>query len=550
MKKSKLIVSIFIFFNLISNLQNVDAFLDEDLWLDLYNNIDEWIDNLEAKNYSYIITKWWTDTIAEKINEIIWKQCIKDNIDISSLYKIVAWDVKTLNYYTTDECKYDWWSIMYLTTLQENLEKITDIHNETIKQSEEKTKMIYNVSRIWLYSDWNEENSPFDLIKDVENINNIIFSITKEYKYEWTEKSSLWDFLWSDFWTNDINSDYLINWTNPISNTTWSISNSWEITSTNDSNTNTNNNNSNSNIYSENWYVCSTINSLDLTWLNKENLNDIIKAINKDNNYSSNNNSNSKNNNNNSTYTKTYEEPSLTWNLNYLSSNSIFSPESKCDSFFCITIEFKTSNHNLLWWWTSKNKSIEWIIQNSNEHLYKYSHTALEQHQMTMNNWESSIKNLSLSDIFSFNVIVFFRDVPWLNIEKNKSDSDESKENSSYSANSLLSQYYSKYWLDYTRANSIEDFYSNYAQLKSLNDSTEISTADATEEYNQYKTYLAEKATKDSLLSNIINTKEKYDNIEDMQWLFWELFSFTNTFEIYTQWVITQIKQMSEKYTR
>ncbi|MDD3302539.1 MAG: hypothetical protein PHN31_03210 [Candidatus Gracilibacteria bacterium] len=550
MKKSKLILSLFIFINLISNLQNVDAFLDEDLGLDLYNNIDEGIDNLEAKNYSYIITKGGTDTIAEKINEIIGKQCIKDNIDISSLYKIVAGDVKTLNDYTTDECKYDGGSIMYLTTLQENLEKITDIHNETIKQSEEKTKMIYSVSRIGLYSDGNEENSPFDLIKDVENINNIIFSITKEYKYEGTEKSSLGDFLGSDFGTNDINSDYLINGTSPLSSKTGSTTNSGDTTTTNDSNTKTNNNNSESNTYYGNGYVCSTINSLDLTGLNKTDLDDIMKAINNNNNTSTDNNSSSTGTNNNSKYIRTYEEPSLTGNLNYLSSNEVFFPESKCDSFFCITIEFKTSNHNLLGGGTSKNKSIEGVIQNSNEHLYKYSHTALEQHQMTMNNWESSIKNLSLSDIFSFNVIVFFRDVPGLNIEKNKSDSDESKENSSYSANSLLSQYYSKYGLDYTRANSIEDFYSNYAQLKSLNDSTEISTADANEEYNQYKTYLAEKATKDSLLSNIINTKEKYDNIEDMQGLFGELFSFTNTFEIYTQGVITQIKQMSEKYTR
>lgn len=553
MKKSKIFIVISIFFFLFLNLQDVGAFLDEDNGLDLYNNINDWVYKLEVKNYEYNITKWWTVSLAERINEVLWSDCIKSNITLSDLDKIVNWDITTLETYINDSCKDDWWDFNYTSDLQNYFNKIISLNNESKNDAVDKTKITYNIARTWMYSDWDDTNSPFDLIKDLENINNVIFSLTKEYKYDWTEKRSLWDFLWADFWVDDNDANSLIDWTTPTTDSsTWDTSSSSGITN-NDNSWTTDNSTNSEEVYSSDWYVCTEENSLDLTWLDNTALNKILVALGKTTDTSSSSSSNKNTSSNTSsggddTYTLTFEEPNWDVSISDLSSN-IFSPVSNCDGFFCIKIEFKKSNHNLLWWWTSTNSSIEWVIQKSNDHLYKYSNTSLEQHQMTVNNWELSIKNLKLSDIFNFNIIVFTRDIPSLNIEKNKTDTQQSKDNSSYSANSLLKQYYSKYWLDYDRANSMDAVYSMEAQLKSINDSTENSITDAADKYNQYLQSTQDDQTNNELLSDIINTKEKYDNMSDLSWVFWDLFSFTNTFEVYVQWLVTQIKKMSEKQT-
>ena len=60
-------------------------------------------------------------------------------------------------------------------------------------KAKEKAKKINTISRIWIYSDGNIENSPFDLIKDLQDIDQIIFS--SKINYEWEELLSDDDLL-------------------------------------------------------------------------------------------------------------------------------------------------------------------------------------------------------------------------------------------------------------------------------------------------------------------------------------------------------------------
>jgi hypothetical protein len=56
----------------------------------------------------------------------------------------------------------------------------------------------------------------------------------------------------------------------------------------------------------------------------------------------------------------------------------------------------------------------------------------LIQHQITIDNWELSIKNLKLKDIFNQNFIVQSRNIPIMNVDKNNAKEKTKKENSPF----------------------------------------------------------------------------------------------------------------------
>ena len=54
---------------------------------------------------------------------------------------------------------------------------ISSLHINANSTAQEKVQSIYRISRTWLYSDWNDSNSPFDLVIDLENINSILYCL-------------------------------------------------------------------------------------------------------------------------------------------------------------------------------------------------------------------------------------------------------------------------------------------------------------------------------------------------------------------------------------
>ncbi len=445
MRKNKLsIFTLYLFFLLsfFFHLIKVDAFLDEDSWLDLYNNIDSWIYELELKYYETNITNWWAISIAERINTMAWVECIDEAITIEEFNKIASWDTVTLSDLILDECKEDNGEKTDISVMNNLFDVIIKLSNESKSNAEEKTRITYNIARLWMYSDWNTDNSPYDIIKDLEDINWIIFSITNwdETTYKWTDTTKLSDFL------------------------------------------------SSSNSSVQIWDELINVNSSD---------------INED--------------------------------------------SSNCSEFFCIKILYSKYEHTLFWWWKGKDKSIEWLIKNSNKHLYKYANTSLIQHQITIDNWELSIKDMKLQDIFNQNFIVISRNIPITNVDKNNAKEKEKKANSPFWHKNLLEYYYKLFWLDYNRANSMDDFNDRLPWVISINDSLWLGILNVSERYDSSSSHAKSSKEDEVYLNKLLSTKQRSDNMSWLYWLFIELESFTNSFEQYVKWVNLQVKSMAEK---
>ena len=409
MRKNKLsIFTLYLFFLLsfFFHLIKVDAFLDEDSWLDLYNNIDSGIYDLELKYYETNITNWWEISIAERINVMAWVPCIDESITMDDFNKIASWDTVTLSNLILDECKDDELEELNISLMTNLFDAIIKLSNESKANAEEKTRITYNIARLWLYSDWNTDNSPYDIIKDLEDINWIIFKITDDTKYKGTDTTKL-----SDFFSSSKNNT---NNTTTTTNTTSKSTSTSKSTTTKTDTTNTTNSTN-----TLNWYTCTKSSSNNLSWLNYSTLNSLINNISSSwTTWNPNTNNNGSQTNNNG-WTTTTSTAQAWGNLKTISSADINEDNSNCSEFFCIKILYSKYEHTLFWWWKSKDKSIEWLIKNSNNHLYKYANTSLIQHQITIDNWELSIKDLKLKDIFNQNFIVLSRNIPLINVDKN-----------------------------------------------------------------------------------------------------------------------------------
>lgn len=547
MLKKILLLLIFSLLTFHYNLQLVDAFLDEDSSLDLYNNIDDWIYKLELKNYEVNLTYDWKISIASRINEIVWTNCIDESITIEDFKLIAGWDTNTLNKFIKNECKEENWEYIKTSVFNNYFNVISKLDIKSTSDSEEKTKIIYNIARLWLYSDWDKKNSPYDIINDLEGINWVIFTLTDDTKYKWTNDTKLSDYLW---WSSS------------------SSSSSSNSSSSNSSSSNTCDTSSNSSSYI-NWFACSNTTSKNLSWLNYSSIIKVLNTIDSNWDYSTYNGGSTNSSwgtncwtGNNSSSWNTTNNWWTTWSAGWWwsassndlelispTSSDINSDSSDCDDFFCIKVLYKKSEHSLFWWSNKKDSSVAWVIKNSNNHLYKYASTSLIQHQLTLDNWELSIKELKLKDILNLNYIVFYREIPIINSWTNKEKEKKVKENNPFSKKNLLQYYFNLYWIEYDRANSIDDFLKTLEESKALQDSAEWQVLDVSNKYNQFTKQSALDKDSEKELNKLLSTKQRVNNVDYLYGLFIELSSFTTTFEIYVQWLNIEINKMNKKPT-
>lgn len=431
------------------------AFLWKDEWLNLYKTIDEWMYKLNNSQIEYEL-KWgykvWD--ISKNLNKRFkanWlKECIKSWINQEKLDNIVNWNIKVLQDIIKPDCNKDWFSNSQIANY---ISIIKNFVGQAQARANKKSTEIYNISKIGLYTDWNTNNSPFDLIKDLQDIDKVIF--WEKIEYNWVEKN--------DFLSNYEN--------NPLKTSLKNNSNK-----NNDNNDNKNNNKDNSlnnqdkknnipekinnetnNNISElpdwNNYACPQFNNQ--SWLSPDQLeklkNDISNNSNPGISFKTTPNWHIKlpdtnqinvswNNYNN---TNNWVNPWLNWNYIWVNDNSVW----KCspDSFFCITIDFITHNQKLLWYWATK--SIQSIIEMSNKHLKKWANTSLLQSKMWTNNFENILRDLDFSKMFHMWVVITKKSPPILNIENLPPKDTFVKDR--------LTELYKNQWLDYKRANDL-----------------------------------------------------------------------------------------------
>lgn len=363
---------------------------------------------------------------------------------------------------------------------------IKEMYEEASIRSNRKVKEIYLVNRIGMYSDGIEENSPFDLIRDLEEINSILFE--KQYTYEGVN-------------THDISS--MVEWfLKGNSKETVFYHSTYYPTIQEQSDISLRKIDGHQSVCVENQ-----------SWLSDEEVRRLAigtpgigwSAYREVDSYDS----LSKPNVPNTQYKKNTDND--TW---------------PCNNFFCITVEFVTYTHTLLGWWG--NRSIERIIKKSNEHLKKFVNTSLVQAKMTINNFELWLRDLNLPDIFHVWVQVSYKPVP--NLTLDKKGTITSLTGSDYSASSLQERYYANIWLEYDRQNDLDAFLKKEVQAKSALDSAFLHTNVWESKINEFHTILADIEKQNTYLSDtLINRKI---NREDME-LFYHKFAEIETFVKY-----------------
>ena len=533
------------------------AFLWDDLWLDIYKNIDSGVIKLDSTMYSHEL-KWWdidwdiTENINEKIKRAGLESCELENITEEDIENIAYWEKdnveKSPNIWLLSK-KIKWEKC---DNSIETLNKLQLIVYNTAMQSSEsaksKAKDIYNISKVWLFSDWNVQNSPFDLVQDIKDIDYIIF--TQDVKYQWD--ISVWDDLvdkylkWKKLWKflkwdlldeiyknsedkanqaadkieNEVNRvadkvKNLINWNNTENN--WYITTSWD----------------NTRISCPVWE--------DESWLSKEDLNNIINSSKNWWNNLWNDNWNKWPINKNYRERKPLSDnpfsfstsSSNNWTGNYkeVNDNDFF---GWCDKFFCINVEYLTHDWNLLIGW--KTRSIESIVERSNNHLKKFANSSLVQSKMTKNLFELWLRDIDLSSMFSMPIVIIKKTPPILNLDffNNKVASEKKKNNSNpLSRQNLLKSRFDAVWINIERENDLSIFEDRDAEIKTVINNAELWLSQVQKNEIIRREEKSKMLLLDAHVSRIINANYQSGDTEWLYKEFVELEKFSSEIQNY-----------------
>lgn len=450
---------------------------------DLYKQIDEWINELDIKMYDFEVSAWWW-SIKTEINRILNQEnlpsCMEVELSSEELKKISAWDIGLLTEKMWKKCFPDDTKSLSNDILIRIQSQINYIDTTAEKKSEKKSAVMRRIADIGIYSDWSLENSPFDLIADMQEIDEIIFS--KKIEYNWEQN---FDISWAfeDFLDDKSEESYSNQW-NQIPKA-----------------------------LKNDIYAC-------LEDVNKNNwVNNYFSDI-FSNNISSN--------------TSSWSVASF-GDYEKVTDNSIW----PCEDIFCITVEFKTYEHKLLWG-SSDNFSIEWVIKRSNEHLKKFTNVSLAQSKMWQNLFELNLRDLSLPDSFNVWLVVSSKPIPILDIENNEKKEDESE----FAYKNILYEYYKNLWMDYPRKNSLVKYLHKEEKLKSFLDSSENSITLAEKKTNNYINNLEIQKKKNEYFKKAINKKIQtdeisvfYDNLSEIERFVWAI-------NDYTTWLFWAVRWM------
>ncbi len=508
-----------------------------DVWKWFYKKIDSGIGVIEEKFYKKEFL-WNKEKVQDILNQIAKDNklapCFTKEVSFEKIDKFVKKRQETLwllKDFLDEKCI----TVLNSSVLEWYKNVILEAYEQMHKKAKEKVKRINQLIKAWVFSDWIKTNSNFDIISDIQDINDILFR--KKLKYDWVFKEDLWDYdilikellKWKSTkeaikeaqkWKNKI---WDIKITDPVSNLRPAPIVDW------------------------NSLVCPP--TQNTSWLDPkylEKLEDSFKWENwKSNNQ--NNNWNEKNNNWDNKDKKEEERKDTNYkqktddNIWPCFSKDVDEDEFSFHSAFCIKFEKKYYTQNLLDYW--EVRTIQWIVERSNEHLKKFTHVSLVPNKMSINNFEMWYVDLNLADLFHVNVAIRWEPVPILNLKKannNKKDDDFSLEN-------LLKRHFANLKMQYKRENDIELYLQRDYEIQNVNMAKDNKLTKLSSIIKQKNAEILEKQLyENKLFDREINMKANSWELREFYSIFAELASFSKRFKTYWEDLNILIKKMKE----
>ena len=108
-----------------------------------------------------------------------------------------------------------------------------------------------------------------------------------------------------------------------------------------------------------------------------------------------------------------------------------------------------------VWWYDWPYPSIGFLINRSNDHFKKFMNSSLSQSKMSINNFELSLKDLKLSDMFHLGFQISYEPVPNLFLTNSDKDFVDKWE---INLDAQLDKFYKAHSLDYKQQNDLSAF--------------------------------------------------------------------------------------------
>lgn len=486
--------------------QNTQWFLWEDLGLDLYKNIDKGLYELEKKQYEYELTGQGQASINDVVNPILAEEGIQCDIRSSDDIEKLIWN-GTENHvaFILDRCGQNN-EVVPARLVESVTNQMKYVKNAFSARAIDKSQRTYEIARIWLYSDGNLENSPFDLIYDLQEIDKIIFGEELEYNGVPYDKSA------------DEELDDHLNGVNDEEDEEDETTGTWEVVD--DTPTGTGEIDEDHTVLipeiGDHDYVCIPDNPSEL---DLDDITEIIDEI---------------------EWTwSVYTPVTHTWTYTGWVVTNLASwgwpfpamwPEWtytdvkdswKCSEFFCIIIEFQKSTYGLAGWET---RSIQKVLSKVAEHLEKPANASLTQRKMTTNNFEiwSIIKNLP-DMLRGFWIEVQSKPIPILELEEYN---EEVLEWDIYELENMIRSYYKNSWLDYDRRNDLDIFGRDAEEQKAFETARGMPITYPEERIKELQDFSVALEENNRILSQSVDKKLLQDAMWDFADQFTELEKF------------------------
>ena len=216
-----------------------------------------------------------------------------------------------------------------------------------------------------------------------------------------------------------------------------------------------------------------------------------------------------------------------------------------CEWFFCITVEFQSTNYGAKW---ENETSVESVLSTVAWHLEKPANASLTQRKMTTNNFEISSIITDLSWMLrGFGIEVQTKPVPILEDEEAESNEED---DTPYTTINLLHTYYHNLWLDYNRRNDLNTFTNVEYQTKILETSAGMPVSYPENRLNELVKFQTALAETNRVVSKWIDKKILIDDTNNFVEQFSELEKFVSSIEDFSKSVATLIDQMKKIPTR
>lgn len=485
--------------------------------IDIYKKIDEGLSKMEDQNYQYELTGQGKNSPWQELNRRLQLEglnpCLKE-LSTQEIAKVKQSDITTFQKVISEDCLANDGTALTNDQITNYMWAISQIDSTIQTTAISKTRHTYDLSRIWIYSDGTTENSPFDLVTDIQDIDKIIFC--EDSKYNGVPLTN-GDGRFSDLIKGILRFIPKSGTGGTIDGTGGTSTGVYTTIITREILTPIYNSGS---IISP--YACSyDINTgTGTSWLSKTTIDELIY-----NEYNSGSTNDNWGNNNGTGSTGTGNTNHGNNNLdggNYNQLND--NKEWECNQFFCIKIEFKIKQYKLLW--GGKSTCIKSILENTDKHLKKFSGTSMIQSKMTKNNFELWLLDVSLPDLLHLWVQVFKRPAPILNLEK---DGENKNKDNEFTTDNLLFEKYKNLGWDYKRKNDLQEYKRKTEEYKSIMDCWELTNEECTQKVSQaYNKRIAAgfSEKKNSYTSRAITERANYQDANDSFKEFTELEKF------------------------